>query len=142
MGDVIRRGAERRGKPLAGFNEAPAQICAGGVEILGDAVVRVRDCVADPRSAGHDRLTLIGHFGDKQTNLALVVGIGTLECRNLRAYPGLEFGGSRKRAFDAIPHRGELATDRLRQIRDMFARHRLGLSQAHRHLRKSPALIV
>ena len=104
------------------------------IEVLGDAVVSCRDGVANPRSAGHDRLALIGHFGDKQADLALVVGIGTLERRNLRSHAGLEFGGARKRAFDAIPHRGELATDRLGQVRDMFARHRLGLSQAHRHL--------
>ena len=106
MGDVIRRGAERCGKPLAGFNEALAQIGAGGVEVLGDAVVRVRDCVADPRSTAHDRLTLIGHLSDKQANFALVVGIGTLEGGNLRAHARLEFGSARKRAFDAIPHRG------------------------------------
>ena len=70
-------------KPLAGFGEAVAQNRAGGIKVLGDAVVSVRDCVADPAAAGHDRLPLIGHFGDQQANLALVVGIGALEGRNL-----------------------------------------------------------
>ena len=115
--------------------QALAQTRAGGIEVLGDAVVGVRDRVADPRPAGHDRLALIGHFGDQRPNPALVVGIGALERRNLRLHPGLEFGGARKRAFDPIAHRREFATDRLGQVRHMLAGHRLGLGQTHGDLR-------
>ena len=137
-GDVVRGGAERRGKPLARISDALAQICAVGIEVLGDSVVGDRDRVADPRSAGHDRLALIGHFGDQQANFALVVGIGAFEGRNLRPHARLELGGARKRAFDAVAHRSKLATDRLRQVRHMLARHRLGLGQPHRHLGNRP----
>ena len=95
-GDVIRRPAERGSQSLAGFREAFAQVAAGDVEVRRDAVVGRRDGVADPRSAGHDQLALIGHFGDQQADLALVVGIGALERRNLRSHAGLELRGSRR----------------------------------------------
>ncbi len=73
----------------------------------------VGDRVAHPRPADDDRLPLIGHFGDEQTDLALIVGIGTLEGRDLGPYTRLKLGRARKRPFDAIAHGGELTTDRL-----------------------------
>ena len=94
-----------------------------------------RDGVANARSAGYDRLALIGHFGDQQADLALVVGIGALKRRYLRSYAGLELRGARQRALHPIAHRGKFATDRLGQVRDMLARHRLGFGQTHSDLR-------
>ncbi len=129
--DLIRRRAERGGQFLAGLGEALGQIAASGVEVLGDVVVSCCNGVANPRSAGHDRLALIGHFGDKQADLALVVGIGALKRGHLGSYAGLELGGARQRAFHPIAHRGEFATDGLGQVRDMLAGHRLGFGQAH-----------
>ena len=130
-GDVVRRRPDRCSQPLAGFGQAFAQTRAGGIEVRGDAVVGGRDCVADPRPAGHDRLALIGHFGDQQPNPSLVVGIGALERRNLRLHPSLKLRSARKRAFDPIPHRRELAADGLGQVRHVFPRRRLGFGQAH-----------
>ena len=130
-GDIVRRRPERRSQPLAGFGQALAQTGAGGVEVGGDAVVRGRDGVADPRPAGHDRLALIGHFGDQQPDPALIVGIGALEGRNLGLHPGLEFGGARKRPFNPIAHRRKLATKGLGEVRHVLASRRLGLGEAH-----------
>ncbi len=133
-GDVLRRRSERCCQPLAGFGQPLAQAEAGGVEVCGDAVMGGRDGVPDPRPAGHDRLSLIGHFGDQQPNPSLVVGIGALEGRNLGLYPGLKLRGASKRAFDPIPHRRELAADGLGQVRHVLARRRLGFGQTHRDL--------
>ena len=112
--NVIRRRSERSVQLLADFGEALAQIAAGHVEVRRDAVVSRRYGVANPRPAGHDRFALIGHFGDEQADLALVVGIGSLERRNLRTHAGLELRGAGKRTLDAVPHRREFATDGLR----------------------------
>ena len=132
--NLIRRRAERRGQFLAGLSETLAQIAASGDEVLGDAVVSCCYGVANPRSAGHDRLALIGHFGDQQADLALVVGIGALKRRYLGSHAGLELRGARQRAFDPIAHRREFATDGLGQVRDMLAGHRLGFGQTHSDL--------
>ena len=126
---------ERGGEPLSGLVQSLAQTVSGGIEVPGDAAVRVGDRVAHARTAGDDRFALIGHFGDERANLAFVVGIGALERRDFGLHPGLEFGGARQRALDAVAHRGELAANRLRQGGDMFARHRFRLRQTNRDLR-------
>src|SRR5580693_10089232 len=109
--------------------EALAQVAASNVEVLGDAVVSCGYGVANPRSAGHDRLALISHFSDKQADLALIVGIRALKRRYLRSYAGLELRSAGQRAFHPIAHRREFATDGLGEVRDLLARHRLGFGQ-------------
>ncbi len=134
VGDLLRRCAERGDETLAGFVEAIAEAGAGRIEVFGNAVVRVGDRVAHPRPADHDRLPLIRHLGDQQTDLALIVGIGALEGRDLGPHARLELGRPREGPFDAVAHEGELAADRLRQAHHMLAGHRLRLGQTNRHL--------
>jgi hypothetical protein len=82
-GNLIRSRAERCSDFLASRSESPAEIVASRDQVLGDAVVSCGYGVANPGSTCHDRLALIGHFGDEQADLALVVGIGALERRHL-----------------------------------------------------------
>jgi hypothetical protein len=44
---------------------------------------------------------------------------------------GLELGGARQRALDAVAHGGDLASNGLADGDDRLARHRLGLRQPH-----------
>ena len=141
-GDVFRRGAERGGDAPPSLGQAIAELCARRVEVSGHAAVGAGDRIAHARAAGHDRLALVGHFGDERANLALVVGIGALERGDLGLHPGLEFGGARKGAFDAVAHRRQFAADRLRQGDHMLAGRRLGLGEAHRNLGNRPGRLV
>src|SRR6202167_1163597 len=131
---LTRAGAGIVGIFLASLSEALAQIAASDDEVLRDAVVRCCYGVTNACSAGHDRLALIGHFGDEQADFALVVGIGALKRRHLRSYARLELRGARQSAFDPIAHRREFATDGLGHVRDMIAGHGLRIGQTHSDL--------
>ena len=133
--DVLGGRAQSGREPLAGLVQSLAQTVSGGIEVPGNAAVRVGDRVAHARTAGDDRFALIGHLGDERANPAFVVGVGALERRDFGLHPGFEFSGARQRPLDAVAHRCELAADRLRKGGDMFARDRLRLRKPNRDLR-------
>ncbi len=133
-GDLLRGGAERCRDARADIGYAFAEALGDAFEIGGDAPVRVVHGGAHLAAVGDDRLALVGHLGDQRAHAALIVGIGALERRDLRAHERLQLGGARQRPLDAVAHQGDFAADRLRQRGDLLARHRLRLRQSQRGL--------
>ena len=61
-----------------------------------------------------------------------VVVIGALQRGHFIGDESFKLSGARKRALDAVAHRGDLAADRLADRDDRLARHLFRLGQTHR----------
>ena len=82
-----------------------------------------------------DGFALGGQLVDQRANASLIVGIGALKARHFRPHHGFQFAGARQCAFDAVAHRGDFATNGLRQRYDLLGGQGFRLSQTNGDLR-------
>ncbi|MGB7830739.1 MAG: hypothetical protein WBL84_00860, partial [Xanthobacteraceae bacterium] len=87
------------------------------------------DCIAHLRRVIDQRVALRRDRIEQPSDANFVFRIGALERGNFAVDQALELGGARQRAFDAIAHGGDLATDRLADVHDRIARQRFRLGE-------------
>ncbi len=149
--------AERQDHVVAGIAEGAGDVGAALLQRAGDALGDLVDAGCDrvrdqgdvvpkvdlhPRDGAADLLGLTDQIValmcdvlQQRANADLVVAVGALECRDLIGNQGLEFAGPRDRAFDAVAHRGHLASDGLADRHHGIACRVLGFREADRDLR-------
>ena len=120
MGDAPRSLVDLLGNEFADLGNVVA-------EIEVDAV----DGVADLAGLTDEGIPLAAQILQQRPDTHLVIVVRVLEGGDLVRHQGLELGGARKRALDAVAHGGDFASNGLADGDDRLARDRLRLRQPH-----------
>src|SRR5258705_13838724 len=116
--------SERARDVLGLFRERMSNAPRGLVDLLryeladlGNVVAKIEvdaiDGVADLPGLADEGIALAAQILQQRPDAHLVIVVRVLEGGDLVRYQGLEFGGARKRAFDAVAHGGEFAANGL-----------------------------
>ena len=133
--DVFALLGERAGDALRGVVDARRDHFADRGDVLGQAEMHAGDGVAHLLGLPDQAVALVGEILDQAADAQFVVVVGALQRRDFVVHQRFQFGGARKRAFDAVAHRGDFAPDRLADRHDRLARDRLRLGEPHRGFR-------
>ena len=129
--DVVALLFERGGDLVAGAADGRGDALAGAVEILDQVLVNAGDGATHALRIGDDGLTLCHQLVDERADADLVVGIGTLQRRDLAAHESFELAGAGKRTLDAVADGCDFTAHRLRDGQDRVGGKILGLRESH-----------
>ena len=138
--------SERARDVLGLFRERMSNAPRGLVDLLryeladlGNVVAKIEvdaiDGVADLPGLADEGIALAAQILQQRPDAHLVVVVCVFEGGDLVRDQGLELGGARERALDAVAHGGDFASNGLANGDDRLAGHRLGLRQPHGDLR-------
>ena len=134
-GDVLALLGERRRDPIRAFVELRRDLVADVGNIVRQVEMHAGDGVADLLGLADQGVALMRQRLEQAADADLVVVVGTLKRRDLVGDQGFEFGRARKRAFDAVAHRRDLAADRLADRDHGIAGDLLRLGKPHGDVR-------
>ena len=132
--EFFRLIAERGADAGASFADLIGDARASLGEFARDGFLRLRHHLANAVGVAHDGFALGGELIDQRAHAPFVVGIGSLEVRDLVVDEHFELAGARQRTLDAIAHGRDLAADRLRQHHHLIGGKALGIGKADCHL--------
>ncbi len=101
-------------------------------DVVGEIEMHAGDGVADLFALGDEGVALVGEGLQQAADAHFVVVIGALQRGHFVGDERFKLSGTRKRALDAVAHRGDLAADRLADRDDRLARHLFRLGETHR----------
>ena len=119
---------------VGGFGDAGIDALGDLLDVEREGLVRVGDGFTEPPGVGKNRVAFALQLLDEVPHTPFVVVIGALQRRDLVLDHGLEFGGARDGALDAVAERGDLAADRLADGDDRVGGKVLGLGEADGNL--------
>ena len=129
--DVLGLFRERVGDPPRSLVDLLGHEFADLGNVVAEIEMDAVDGVADLAGLADERVALAAQILEQRPDAHFVVVVGMFEGGDLVRDQGLELGGARQRALDAVAHGGDLASNGLADGDDGFARHRLRLRQPH-----------
>ena len=129
--DVLGLFRERMGDAPRGLVDLLGYELADLGNVVAEIEVDAIDGVADLSGLADQRIALAAQILQQRPDAHLVVVVGVFEGGDLVRDQGLELGGARERALDAVAHGGDFASNGLADGDDRLAGHRLGLRQPH-----------